>query len=102
MTPREVLDLAKKNKVEMVDLKFVDLVGAWQHFSIPTSELTLDLFKEGSGFDGSSIRGWKAIQNSDMLVVPDPNSARLDPFMEIPTTSSESSYPSLVFHTTAA
>ena len=70
MTPKEVLDFAKKNKVEMVDLKFVDLVGTWQHFSIPTSELSLDLFKEGSGFDGSSIRGWKMIQNSDMLIVP--------------------------------
>ena len=66
MNPREVLDFAKKNKVEMVDLKFVDLLGAWQHFSIPTSELSLDLFKEGSGFDGSSIRGWKMIQNSDI------------------------------------
>ncbi|MGB0911558.1 MAG: type I glutamate--ammonia ligase [Nitrospirales bacterium] len=85
MTPREVLDFAKKNKVEMVDLKFVDLLGTWQHFSVPTSELSLDLFKEGSGFDGSSIRGWKAIQNSDMLLVPDPNTARLDPFTEIPT-----------------
>lgn len=87
MTAREVLDFAKKNKVEMVDLKFVDLVGTWQHFSIPTSELTLDLFKDGSGFDGSSIRGWKMIENSDMLVVPDPNTAIMDPFMEIPTLS---------------
>ncbi len=87
MTAREVLDFAKKNKVEMVDLKFVDLVGVWQHFSIPTSELTLDLFKEGSGFDGSSIRGWKMIQNSDMLVVPDANTATMDPFTEIPTLS---------------
>jgi len=85
MTPREVLDFAKKNKVEMVDLKFIDLLGTWQHFSIPTSELSLDLFKEGSGFDGSSIRGWKAIQNSDMLAIPDPNTACLDPFTEIPT-----------------
>ncbi|MDT7041180.1 type I glutamate--ammonia ligase [Candidatus Nitronereus thalassa] len=87
MTAREVLDFAKKNKVEMVDLKFVDLMGAWQHFSIPTSELTMDLFKDGSGFDGSSIRGWKMIQNSDMLVVPDPSTAKMDPFMEIPTLS---------------
>ncbi|MCA9470897.1 MAG: type I glutamate--ammonia ligase [Nitrospirales bacterium] len=87
MTPREVLDFAKKNKVEMVDLKFVDLMGTWQHFSIPTSELSLDLFKEGSGFDGSSIRGWRAIQNSDMLLVPDPSTASLDPFTEIPTLS---------------
>lgn len=87
MTAREVLDFAKKNKVEMVDLKFVDLVGTWQHFSIPTSELNMDLFKDGSGFDGSSIRGWKMIENSDMLVVPDPNTAVMDPFMEIPTLS---------------
>ena len=87
MTPREVSDFAKKNKVEMVDLKFVDLVGTWQHFSIPTSELNLDLFKDGSGFDGSSIRGWKAIENSDMLIFPDPNTARLDPFTELPTLS---------------
>ncbi len=87
MTPREVLDFAKKNKVEMVDLKFVDLVGTWQHFSITTSELNLDLFKDGSGFDGSSIRGWKAIENSDMLIFPDPNTVRLDPFTELPTLS---------------
>ncbi|WP_342348127.1 type I glutamate--ammonia ligase [uncultured Nitrospira sp.] len=87
MTAKEVLDFAKKNKVEMVDVKFVDLLGTWQHFSIPTSELTLDLFKEGSGFDGSSMRGWRAIQNSDMLIVPDPNTACMDPFMEIPTLS---------------
>ncbi len=87
MTPREVLDFAKRNKVAMVDLKFVDLVGMWQHFSIPASELTLDLFKDGSGFDGSSIRGWKAIQNSDMLVLPDPATTTMDPFTEIPTLS---------------
>ncbi len=87
MTPREVLDFAKKTRAEMVDMKFVDLVGAWQHFSIPTSELTLDVFKDGAGFDGSSIRGWKAIQNSDMLVFPDPDTAILDPFTAIPTIS---------------
>lgn len=87
MTPRAVLDFAKKNNVEMVDLKFVDLVGTWQHFSIPTVELTLDLFKDGTGFDGSSIRGWKAIENSDMLIVPDPTTAKMDPFTELPTLS---------------
>ena len=87
MTPREVLEFAKKNKIEMVDLKFVDLMGCWQHFSMPPSELTQDVFKEGLGFDGSSIRGWKAIQNSDMLVIPDATTARLDPFAEIPTLS---------------
>jgi glutamine synthetase len=57
MNVREVLEFAKKNKVQIVDLKFVDLIGTWQHFSIPTNELTEDLFKDGSGLDGSSIRG---------------------------------------------
>ena len=72
MNVREVLEFAKKNKVQIVDLKFVDLIGTWQHFTIPVNELTEGLFKDGSGLDGSSIRGWKAINNSDMLVVPDP------------------------------
>jgi glutamine synthetase len=87
MNVREVLEFAKKNKVQAVDLKFVDLLGTWQHFTIPTSELTEDLFKDGSGLDGSSIRGWKAINNSDMLVVPDPSTACLDPFTAVPTLS---------------
>ena len=56
MNAREVLEFAKKNKVQVVDLKFVDLIGTWQHFTIPTNELTEDLFKDGSGLDGSSIR----------------------------------------------
>ncbi|HET9961091.1 MAG TPA: type I glutamate--ammonia ligase [Nitrospiraceae bacterium] len=87
MNAREVLEFAKKNKVQVVDLKFVDLIGTWQHFSIPVGELTETLFKDGSGLDGSSIRGWKAINNSDMLVVPDPETACLDPFCAIPTLS---------------
>ncbi|HSB44300.1 MAG TPA: type I glutamate--ammonia ligase [Nitrospira sp.] len=87
MNAREVLEFAKKNKVQVVDLKFVDLIGTWQHFTIPTNELTEDLFKDGSGMDGSSIRGWKAINNSDMLVVPDPSTACLDPFTAVPTLS---------------
>jgi glutamine synthetase len=82
-----VLDFAKKNKVQVVDMKFVDLIGTWQHFTIPVSELTEGLFKDGSGLDGSSIRGWKAINNSDMLLVPDPTTACLDPFCSIPTLS---------------
>ncbi len=85
MNVREVLEFAKKNKVQIVDLKFVDLIGTWQHFSIPVNELTEGLFKDGSGLDGSSIRGWKAINNSDMLVVPDPATACLDPFCAVPT-----------------
>ena len=87
MNVREVLEFAKKQKVQIVDLKFVDLIGTWQHFSVPVSELTEGLFKDGSGLDGSSIRGWKAINNSDMLLVPDPGTACLDPFCAVPTLS---------------
>jgi len=87
MTPREVLEYAKKNKVLVVDLKFVDLPGTWQHFTIPIEELNEGTFKDGSGLDGSSIRGWKAINNSDMLVVPDPDTACMDPFTAVPTLS---------------
>ena len=87
MTAKEVLDLAKKNKAVMVDLKFVDFPGTWQHFTIPIEELTDIVFTEGSGFDGSSIRGWQAIQNSDMMVVPDPETAVMDPFTTVPTLS---------------
>ncbi len=87
MTPREVLEYTKKNKVQVVDLKFVDLPGTWQQFTIPIEELNEGTFKDGSGLDGSSIRGWKAINNSDMLVVPDPDTACMDPFTAVPTLS---------------
>lgn len=87
MTPKEVLDFAKKNKAEMVDFKFVDFPGVWQHFGTPMVEFTEKIFEEGSGFDGSSIRGWQAINDSDMLAVPDPNTAIMDPFTKIPTLS---------------
>src|ERR1700675_2735362 len=87
MNPREVLEFAKKNKVQIVDLKFVDLLGTWQHFSIPVEELNEGVFKDGSGLDGSSIRGWKAINDSDLLMVPDPATACLDPFCAVPTMS---------------
>ncbi|MFQ5849912.1 MAG: type I glutamate--ammonia ligase [Candidatus Binatia bacterium] len=87
MTPREALEFAKKNKVEIVDLKFCDLPGLWQHFSISTNELTEDLFENGIGFDGSSIRGFQTIDESDMLLVPDPSTALLDPFTTLPTLS---------------
>ena len=72
MTPKEAVDFAKQNNTQVIDLKFMDLLGSWQHFSVPTSELEEGLFEEGLGFDGSSIRGWQAINNSDMLVIPDP------------------------------
>ncbi len=87
MTPKEVLEFAKKSKAIMVDFKFIDLPGVWQHFSTPLHELSEEVFKEGLGFDGSSIRGWKSIESSDMLVVPDPASARMDPFSKTPTLS---------------
>ncbi len=87
MTPKEVLNLAKDLKVTMVDFKFVDLPGTWQHFSVPVNELTGDVFEEGLGFDGSSIRGWKAINESDMLVMPDAKTAKLDPFCKDQTLS---------------
>jgi glutamine synthetase len=87
MAVKDVLDLVKKNKVEIVDFKFVDMPGLWQHFSIPAQELTDELFEQGIGFDGSSIRGFQAINESDMLLIPDPDTALLDPFTEHVTLS---------------
>ncbi|MGQ9491437.1 MAG: type I glutamate--ammonia ligase [Anaerolineae bacterium] len=77
--------LAMAAKVQMVDLRFTDLPGVWQHFSIPANELTEELFEEGIGFDGSSIRGFKEIHESDMLLMLDPTTAFLDPIYEVPT-----------------
>ena len=85
MTPKDVLEMAASNNARMVDFKFLDFIGIWQHFSTPVSELNEDLFEEGLGFDGSSIRGWQPIHASDMLVVPDPTTAVMDPFTEAPT-----------------
>ncbi len=87
MTPKEVLAFAKKNNVVMVDFKFTDWPGTWQHFSVPLHELEESTFEEGLGFDGSSIRGWQSIESSDMLVVPDATTALMDPFCEHPTLS---------------
>src|SRR5213594_3755866 len=87
MAVKDALDLVKKNKVEIVDFKFVDVPGLWQHFSIPAAELTADLFEEGIGFDGSSIWGFQSINESDMLLIPDPDTAMMDPFTEHPTLS---------------
>jgi glutamine synthetase len=71
----------------MADIKFVDTFGTWQHFSLPIAELTEEVFTEGLGFDGSSIRGWKSIEASDMLAMPDPATAFIDPFYAVPTLS---------------
>ncbi|MDH4010512.1 MAG: type I glutamate--ammonia ligase [Desulfobacterales bacterium] len=85
MTPKEVLDMAKENGAVVVDLRFMDFPGLWQHFTVPISELEESSFEDGFGFDGSSIRGWQPIHASDMLVVPDATTAKMDPFYEAPT-----------------
>jgi glutamine synthetase len=84
---KDVLAYAKERGAVMVDLKFMDFVGLWQHFTIPLNELSEGIFEEGLGFDGSSIRGWAEIHNSDMLVMPDATTAVMDPFMKDPTLS---------------
>ncbi len=82
-----VFKMIKDNSVKMVDLKFVDLLGVWQHVTVPTHRLEEDSFEDGFGFDGSSIRGFKAINESDMLMIPDPMTAFIDPFVEMKTIS---------------
>jgi glutamine synthetase len=84
-TPADVRNLAKESAVKIVDLKFVDLPGTWQHFSIPVKDLEDALFEDGIGFDGSSIRGYQMIHESDMLLVADPDTACVDPVLEVPT-----------------
>lgn len=91
--PKDVIKFCKENNIEVVDLKFNDLPGLWQHFSLPASELTeMDdltdsIWTEGVGFDGSSIRGFKKIQESDMILIPDPATAVIDPACKVPTLS---------------
>jgi glutamine synthetase len=82
-----VIDFAEANGAQFIDIKFSDFPGCWQHFTIPAGEMTEKLFSEGLGFDGSSIRGWKNINESDMLVIPDPGTAFMDPFFRHPTLS---------------
>ncbi|PWH16767.1 MAG: type I glutamate--ammonia ligase [Ardenticatenia bacterium] len=82
-TVADVLTMAKQ--VEMVDLRFTDLPGTWQHFSIPAHELSEGLFEDGIGFDGSSIRGFREIHESDMLLIPDADTAFIDPVLQVPT-----------------
>jgi glutamine synthetase len=85
MTPKEALALAKKNNAVMVDLRFIDWPGTWQHCTFPISEIDEGTFEDGLGFDGSSIRGWQAIDQSDMLMVPAAETAFMDPFFDHPT-----------------
>lgn len=84
--PKTAADVVKMGaEVKMVDLRFTDPFGVWHHFSIPARELTEELFEEGIGFDGSSIRGFQEIHESDMILIPDPGTAFVDPFLEVPT-----------------
>ena len=87
MTPAEALKLAEKSGAQMVDFKFVDLLGIWQHTTMPIHKLEVDTFKDGYFFDGSSIRGWQPIHASDMIFIPDAESAFMDPFFSVPTLS---------------
>ena len=88
MSPQEVLDFAKKEGAKQVDLRFTDIPSLQHHISYPITQLSLDSFEEGFGIDGSSIRGWAAINESDMLLIPDPTTALMDPFGETPKVGS--------------
>src|SRR4030042_86199 len=84
-TPKDVLAMAKDAGAEIVDFRFCDLPGLMQHFSVPIAELSEVGFEDGYGFDGSSLRGFQEIQESDMLLLPDPDTAYMDPFTQHPT-----------------
>ncbi|HOQ32344.1 MAG TPA: type I glutamate--ammonia ligase [Candidatus Hydrogenedens sp.] len=85
LTPKDVLKMIKEKNIVFVDLRFMDFPGLQQHFTFPVSEINEEVFESGIGFDGSSIRGWQSIHESDMLVLPDPRTAFVDPFSNIPT-----------------
>ena len=85
MNPKAVLDFVAANNVKVVDIRFTDLPGLWHHISFPIHELGEKSFEDGFGMDGSSIRGWAAIHESDMLLIPDPSWYMLDPFTDVPT-----------------
>ncbi|MBP7687691.1 MAG: type I glutamate--ammonia ligase [Thermoflexales bacterium] len=87
LSPKDAVAFAKEHGVKIVDVKFIDLPGTWQHFSIPVEDFTEDIFEEGLGFDGSSIRGFQQIHESDMLLLPDSTTTVVDPVCKIPTLS---------------
>ena len=86
-SPQDILNWIKNDNIQVVDLKFIDMPGIWQHLTLYQDQIDESSFTDGVAFDGSSIRGWKAINESDMAMVPDPNTAWIDPFMEEPTLS---------------
>lgn len=85
MTIKEAVHFVHENEARLVDIRFTDLFGKWQHFTVAAADFTEDVFEDGLGFDGSSIRGFQAINESDMLLVPDPETIFMDPFAEHPT-----------------
>src|SRR5262249_42921349 len=85
MTPKDALKMAKEEGARIVDLRFMYRPGLWQHFSIPISELNEGVFSDGLGFDGSSIRGFQTIDESDMLLIPDASTAQMAPYTAVPT-----------------
>jgi len=84
---KKVLSFVKENEIKFIDFKFMDFPGQWQHFTIPAVHFNEDTFEDGLGFDGSSLRGWKTIDASDMLIIPDPETMFVDQFIEAPTIS---------------
>jgi len=85
MTPKDVIAMIKENDVKVVDIRYMDFIGTWQHFSVPSCEFGEAAFEDGFGFDGSSMRAWQNIDNSDMLVIPEAGTAKIDPFFKVPT-----------------
>lgn len=86
-TPQDVLSLIKEQEAKFVDIKFIDVLGMWHHFTMPAHRFDEDVFQEGLPFDGSSVRGFQTIDESDMLLIPDPETVMVDPFTELPTIS---------------
>jgi glutamine synthetase len=85
MTPKEIITMVKEKNIRTIDIRYMDFPGTWQHFTVPACEITESCFEDGFGFDGSSMRAWQEIDCSDMIVIPDPTTAKMDPFFEIPT-----------------
>ncbi len=85
MDAKSVMDYAAKHDAKILDVRFIDIPGIWHHISFPIHQLNAGSFEDGFGIDGSSIRGWASIHESDMLLVPDPNTVFMDPFRDVPT-----------------
>ncbi|MBF0235264.1 MAG: glutamine synthetase beta-grasp domain-containing protein, partial [Desulfamplus sp.] len=85
MRPKEIVAKIKEENIRMIDIRYMDFPGTWQHFSVPACEVTESSFEDGFGFDGSSMRAWQNIDNSDMIVIPDSTTAKMDPFFAQPT-----------------